>query len=41
MEEYHRHYAVSEPKEDYEDRNRLYAMYVTREVCSLSWIAKR
>ena len=29
MKEYHKHHAISEPKEDYEDRNRLYAMYVT------------
>ena len=31
MDEYHKHYAVSEPKEDYEDRNRLYEMYATRK----------
>jgi protein-ribulosamine 3-kinase len=26
MREYHKHFPISPPKEDYEDRNRLYAM---------------
>ena len=28
MNEYHQHFPISEPVEDYEDRNRLYAMSV-------------
>ena len=32
MEEYHKHFPISAPEEDYEDRNRLYAMLVTSEV---------
>lgn len=29
MREYHKHFPVSAPEEDYEDRNRLYSMYVS------------
>ena len=29
MDEYHKHFPVSAPEEDYEDRNRLYAVLVT------------
>lgn len=29
MREYHKHFPVSAPEEDYEDRNRLYAVLVS------------
>ena len=32
MEEYHKHFPISAPEEDYEDRNRLYAVLATLSI---------
>lgn len=34
VREYHKHFPISSPEEDYEDRNRLYSMYVRSESVS-------